>query len=90
MHEINYQIFDKVSGLPIESLTDGMIREFAMKDNKSCSQVFNEYKEALEKIGVKYMIPGGTKTIKVVVNGSMSACMPTYFDDYEDALAFIK
>jgi len=90
MKEISYQIFDEVSGLPIESLSNECIREFAQRFNKSNSGIFNEMKAELKKEGIKYMIPGGTKKIKVVFKRSMSACNPTYFDDYQDALNFIK
>ena len=56
MKEISYQIFDKISGLPIETLTDGMIREFAFKFDKSCSEIYHEYKKLIEETGIKYII----------------------------------
>lgn len=95
MKEINYQIFDEESGLPIETLTDSMIREFAGLDGCTNEEMYNKYKTLIKRNGVKYMIPGanipGTELkINCVPKGAMSACAPEYFDVYEDALAFIK
>lgn len=95
MQELNYQLFDKASGLPIETLSDGCIREFAQRFDKSCSEMYNEMREAVDKAGVRYMIPGayieGTDLkIKCVVKGAMSACAPEYFEKYKDAVKFIK
>ena len=90
MREINYQVFDEKSGLPIESLSDGSVREFAMRQDKSCSEIFNEMKDAVKKEGIKYMIARGSDKIKVVGKNSMSACQPTYYDDYDKALESLK
>ena len=92
--EIDYGLYDKVSDLQIESLTDGAVREFADRRNKTYPEMHNIFKKELDEVGVRYMIPGsylgGNLEIKCVVKGSLSACGPEYFDTYKEAQTFLE
>jgi len=42
MNEINYQVFDQDTGVPIKKYTDEKVRELAQKEGRSVSEVFEE------------------------------------------------
>ena len=90
MTEISYQLFDKVSRLPIRSLTDGFVREMAKIQNKSCSDIFNEVKSEVKKAKIEYFIKRNSSKIVVIAGGSRFACQGEYFDNYNEALKKIE
>jgi len=85
MTEISYQVFDEVSGLPIRTLSDGFIREMAQRQNKSCSEIFNEVKEEVSKAKIEYFVKRDSSEIMVVVGEGRLKCQGEYYDDYSDA-----
>ena len=92
MQEINYTVFDKVSGLPVSPLTDKLIRSMAEAGDESLSEAFTKAKEAVKKSGVKYFIHKNSTPpeITAMAKGGAFKCQGDYFDDYEEALKFLK
>jgi len=93
MKEINYQVFDKVSGLPVEDLSDKMVRDFASSFGRSCSSMFNEFKENLDKQGILYLVILENKKVKVIPKCNISSYKAekvVSFEDYQDALNFVE
>ena len=77
-------------GFSIRTLSDGFIREMAQRQNKSCSEIFNEVKAAVNKAKVEYFVKRDCKDIMVVLDSSRFKCQGKYFDKYSDALKAIK
>ena len=86
MKEINYQIFDPESGLPIESLTDEFIRETAQRDDSSLSETFTKTKTELENTGASYFLSKDKNKIFAISKGIRLSSLGEYFDEYSDAV----
>lgn len=86
MNEINYQVFDEVSGIGFESYSDKFVKEEAARSNKTCSEVFDELKESILKEGVKYFIAEDSNKIKPMLKPLMVTALGEYYDTFEDAV----
>ena len=86
MNEINYQVFDKISGLPFPEFSDSKVRELAHNFNKSYSQAFFDIKEQIEGGDVRYIVNTDSKNIIPILDDSMSFSAPIEYDTYEEAL----
>jgi len=90
MKEINYTVFDKISGLPVYGLDDGFVREMAQRKDKSLSEFFNEIKSELQKEGIKYFVSHNKKEIIVTKTSGLFKCIGEYFLDYDEAKECLK
>jgi hypothetical protein len=86
MQEIDYSVFDKVSGLVIQPLTDKLIRSMAEAGDESLSDTFNRVKEATKKNGIQYFIKRDDLELTAMSKGAVLKCQGEYFDNYEEAL----
>ncbi len=86
MQEINYQIFDDKSGLPIYTLTDKFIRDMAERKNKSLSETFNMVKEKVQTGKIQYFVSFDNKVLRAIAGEGLFKCQGSYFEDYNEAL----
>jgi len=90
MQEINYSVFDEVSGLLIYPLTDKLIRSMAEVGNESLSEVHARCKASIKESGINYFIKNGDKDIIPMTKKGALKCQGCYFDTYKEALDFIE
>lgn len=90
MQEINYTVFDKVSGLPVNPFIDKWIRSMAEARNESLSEAFKRAKTSINKIGVQYFIQGDNLELTAMSKMLISKCQGEYFNDYEKALKHLE
>ena len=86
MKEINYQIFDGKSRLPIRFLEDKDIRNIASRENKTNSEVFTRLKKEVKEIGITYFIPITENKIEVIPNMVLLDEYGYSYIEYEDAV----
>lgn len=86
MTEINYGIFDDISNLPIKTLDNKYIRNYADSKNISYSEAHKELKDEIYKKGIKYFIPNDKEKIQALPIDAVVKCLGTYFERYEDAV----
>jgi hypothetical protein len=84
--EINYQIFDETSGLPIYSLTDKFIRDMAYRQDKPLSEVFNNVRKQVLLGKIQYFVSYDKKVLRAIAGEGLFKCQGTYFLNYQDAL----
>jgi len=89
MKEIDYSLYDKESGLVIESLDNDNLRSLAATLNKSISETFHECQKGLKTTKLEYFVDRNN-SIKVLMEGMLVKTPGTYFETYEEAKKYIK
>jgi len=90
MKEINYQIFDEVSGLPFETLTDKFVKKIAFESKLPVSEVYKAIKEDVKNTKIKYFIKKDDIKIIPMPENSFKKTQGKYFSTYIEAKEFLN